>query len=86
MVIKENVEEFDFNEFKKKCRRIRMMISEVTSDLNDRINQDLYDKKNGVLGEPNIGRGTAEKVCDELEAISNRCNNLVKFLIEEYNL
>lgn len=86
MVIKENSEGFDFNEFKKKCRTIRQMVSELTSNLNDSINQDLYDKENGVLGEPNIGRGTAEKVCDELEAISNRCDNLVKFLIAEYNL
>lgn len=79
-------ESFDFNEFQRNARKIRMMISDLTMDLDDAIDSDIYDKQHGVEGPRELSPGIADKICDELQEISGICNDTVKILINEYNL
>lgn len=79
-------ESFDFNSFQKKCRSLRSQVADLTMDIEDVIDTDLYDKDHGVQGEREMTPGIADKVCDELQEISGLCDSIVKTLIDNYNL
>lgn len=83
---KELNESFDFDEFKRKARKIESMVTDLTMDLEDAIDEDIYDKEHGVQGPTNLSPGIADKVCDELQNICGTCELMIKVLIEEYNL
>ena len=77
-------ESFDFDNFKSKAYKIKEEITDLTMDLEDLIEEDHYDKKDGVQGPLNLSPGIAEKIYYELQDINSICESTMKSLSSEY--